>query len=91
MTTHKRLVSSYITVYFILSVIVLVTGGAGFIGYHTAQQLVQKRAKLVVVLDNFNDYYDVTLKKSRAEKLRASGETSVMAVCVLYSNRCCCT
>ena len=52
----------------------MVTGGAGFIGYHTAAQLAGKKAKTVVVLDNFNDYYDVTLKKSRAEKLRPLGE-----------------
>lgn len=52
----------------------LVTGGAGFIGYHTALQLTEKNAKLVVVLDVFNEYYDLTLKKSRAEKLRSFGE-----------------
>jgi UDP-glucuronate 4-epimerase len=44
---------------------ILVTGAAGFIGFHTAKQLLQ-RGETVVGLDNFNDYYDVSLKEARA-------------------------
>ncbi len=44
---------------------ILVTGAAGFIGFHTAKQLLE-RGDTVVGLDNFNDYYDVGLKNSRA-------------------------
>lgn len=44
---------------------ILVTGAAGFIGFHTARQLLE-RGEEVVGLDNFNDYYDVSLKESRA-------------------------
>ncbi len=44
---------------------ILVTGAAGFIGFHTARQLLE-RGDTVVGLDNFNDYYDVGLKNSRA-------------------------
>jgi len=44
---------------------ILVTGAAGFIGFHTAKQLLE-RGDTVVGLDNFNDYYDVSLKESRA-------------------------
>ena len=44
---------------------ILVTGAAGFIGFHTAAKLLQ-RGDEVVGLDNFNDYYDVDLKNSRA-------------------------
>jgi len=44
---------------------ILVTGAAGFIGFHTAKQLLE-RGETVVGLDNFNDYYDVSLKESRA-------------------------
>ncbi len=47
---------------------ILVTGAAGFIGFHTAKQLLE-RGETVVGLDNFNDYYDVTLKESRAKIL----------------------
>jgi UDP-glucuronate 4-epimerase len=47
---------------------ILVTGAAGFIGFHTAKQLLE-RGDTVVGLDNFNDYYDVRLKESRAAVL----------------------
>ncbi|HNP35689.1 MAG TPA: NAD-dependent epimerase [Woeseiaceae bacterium] len=47
---------------------ILVTGAAGFIGFHTARQLLA-RGDEVVGLDNFNDYYDVSLKEARAEIL----------------------
>jgi UDP-glucuronate 4-epimerase len=43
----------------------LVTGAAGFIGFHTSKQLLE-RGDTVVGLDNFNDYYDVSLKEARA-------------------------
>jgi UDP-glucuronate 4-epimerase len=42
----------------------LVTGAAGFIGYHTAKLLLE-RGDQVVGLDNLNDYYDVSLKEAR--------------------------
>jgi UDP-glucuronate 4-epimerase len=48
---------------------ILVTGGAGFIGFHVAKALAERGDK-VVVIDNFNDYYDVSLKKSRAAILK---------------------
>ena len=47
---------------------ILVTGAAGFIGFHTSKQLLE-RGDTVVGLDNFNDYYDVNLKESRAAVL----------------------
>jgi UDP-glucuronate 4-epimerase len=43
---------------------VLVTGAAGFIGFHVARRLLD-RGDEVVGLDNLNDYYDVTLKQAR--------------------------
>ena len=42
----------------------LVTGAAGFIGYHVALRLLA-RGDAVVGLDNLNDYYDVSLKEAR--------------------------
>jgi len=47
---------------------VLITGVAGFIGYHLAAELL-KSSHGVVGIDNLNDYYDVTLKKSRLKEL----------------------
>ena len=47
----------------------LVTGAAGFIGFHTARRLLE-RGEEVVGLDNLNAYYDPTLKGARLELLR---------------------
>lgn len=46
---------------------ILVTGTAGFIGYHLAKRLIE-RGDEVVGLDNINSYYDVNLKYSRLEQ-----------------------
>jgi UDP-glucuronate 4-epimerase len=48
---------------------ILVTGAAGFIGYHTALLLLA-RGYEVVGLDNLNNYYDVSLKKARLALLQ---------------------
>lgn len=42
---------------------ILVTGGAGFIGSHLVERLIEKEY-LVICLDNFNDYYDPLLKEN---------------------------
>lgn len=47
----------------------LLTGAAGFIGFHTTQRLLS-RAHEVVGLDNLNEYYDVTLKQARLAQLQ---------------------
>jgi UDP-glucuronate 4-epimerase len=47
---------------------ILVTGAAGFIGYHTCERLLA-RGDEVVGLDNLNDYYDPTLKEARLARL----------------------
>ncbi len=49
---------------------VLVTGAAGFIGFHVAQALLA-RGDSVVGIDNLNAYYDVTLKQARLDLLSA--------------------
>lgn len=48
---------------------VLVTGAAGFIGYHTAKALLD-RGDEVIGLDNLNAYYDVKLKEARLAQLQ---------------------
>ena len=47
----------------------LVTGAAGFIGFHLSQKLIAQ-GETVVGVDNFNDYYDVDLKEARAQLLQ---------------------
>src|SRR5213593_422864 len=44
----------------------LITGGAGFIGSHLVEQLLTASDETLVVLDNFNDYYDPHLKRINA-------------------------
>lgn len=51
-----------------MSTSVLVTGAAGFIGYHLAERLLSE-GRRVVGLDNLNDYYDVSLKRARLAEL----------------------
>ena len=48
---------------------VLVTGAAGFIGFHLSQRLLE-RGDTVLGIDNLNAYYDVSLKEARLERLR---------------------
>jgi UDP-glucuronate 4-epimerase len=48
---------------------ILVTGAAGFIGFHVSQKLLD-RGETVIGLDNLNDYYDVTLKSDRLAQLK---------------------
>src|SRR3954468_16167552 len=48
---------------------ILVTGAAGFIGYHTATRLLE-RGDTVVGVDCMSDYYDVALKEARLVQLR---------------------
>lgn len=44
---------------------ILVTGAAGFIGFHLCKRLLQLNGNAIVGIDNLNNYYDVRLKKAR--------------------------
>jgi len=58
---------------------ILVTGAAGFIGYHTCRSLLE-RGDLVIGLDNLNDYYDVALKQERLKQLEPYGNFTFVKV-----------
>ena len=47
---------------------ILITGVAGFIGFHVAREAL-RRGDQVVGIDNLNDYYDPSLKKDRLKEL----------------------
>ena len=49
---------------------ILVTGGAGFIGSHVSEKLVQ-RGEHLCILDNFNDFYDPAIKEANVAALAA--------------------
>lgn len=51
---------------------ILITGGAGFIGFHVARALLES-GESVIVIDNLNDYYDVSLKRARLTELEKTG------------------
>ena len=50
---------------------ILITGSAGFIGYHLTKKILKKNIK-VFGIDNINNYYDTNLKKNRIKDLKKS-------------------
>ncbi len=48
---------------------ILITGAAGFIGYHLSKKILNKNTK-VIGIDNINNYYDINLKKNRIKELK---------------------
>jgi len=54
-----------------MSANILVTGAAGFIGFHLSNRLIA-RGDRVIGVDNLNDYYDPALKSARLERLISS-------------------
>ena len=48
---------------------ILITGAAGFIGYHLSKKILNKNTE-VIGIDNINNYYDINLKKNRVKELK---------------------
>ncbi len=55
----------------------LITGGAGFVGSHLAEHLL-RRGEKVVIVDNFNDYYDPRLKRHNIERISTTSALTVV-------------
>ena len=64
---------------------IFITGMAGMIGYHSAIRL-HKSGHSVVGIDNFNDYYDVQLKRVRATLLKANYGIEVIEADITTAN-----
>ena len=64
---------------------VLVTGAAGFIGFHTALKLIQ-RGDEVVGFDNLNDYYDPRLKEDRLKMLTETAQREAQSFDFIRDN-----
>eukprot|EP00962_Isochrysis_galbana_P036396 scaffold12578_cov128-Isochrysis_galbana.AAC.6 len=67
--------------------VVLLTGMAGFIGYHTAVQL-HAEGTAVIGIDNFNHYYDPALKAARAAHLRKAAATGGAYLRLFQADAC---
>ncbi len=65
---------------------ILVTGTAGFIGYHLAKKLLE-RGDEVVGLDNINDYYDVNLKYARLNELGIDGTDALASANTMIQSK----
>lgn len=64
---------------------VLVTGAAGFIGFHVSKKLLE-RGDDVVGIDNFNDYYDPALKEARAALLQQAAQSNIGEFTLIQGN-----
>lgn len=57
---------------------ILITGGAGFIGSHLTERLLATSDERLVLLDNFNSYYDPSFKRANAARLSESSRVAVV-------------
>lgn len=59
---------------------ILVTGAAGFIGFHLCRRLLENKEWQVTGIDNLNEYYDVNLKKARLAQLEGKRNISFLKI-----------
>ena len=60
---------------------VIITGYAGFIGYHLTQKILGDiSVKNIIAIDNLNNYYDTTLKKVRIKKLKQNKNSNKLKI-----------
>ncbi len=64
---------------------ILVTGAAGFIGYHLCKSLI-KDGYEVLGVDNINDYYDVNLKYARLKELGIKKEKIINSKSIIQNS-----
>jgi len=64
---------------------ILVTGSAGFIGFHVSKKLLE-RGDQVYGVDNLNDYYDVNLKLARLDKLKQDKSFTFNQIDITHRN-----
>ena len=61
---------------------VLITGGAGFIAHHLASALMETNEE-IILLDNFNDFYDPEIKRRNVQDLQSKGKATLHVVDIL--------
>ena len=59
---------------------IVITGCAGFIGFHLCLKLLNSKKVQVLGIDNLNNYYDVTLKKNRIKELKKYNKFSFFKI-----------
>ena len=62
---------------------ILITGCAGFIGYHLSKYLIKKNINVIGV-DNINNYYDTKLKKDRLKNLFIKNKKNLASIKQIY-------
>ena len=65
---------------------ILITGSAGFIGFHTAKKYLDEGLNVIGV-DNNNDYYDINLKKSRTKILKSYSKFKFVQIDICSKNK----